>query len=154
MDWPDFDAELWRSLVERAQEAVLPSSSVPISGSDRDAGALSATAANAERAGVVADVATVRRTVSALEPPSGASEPGWLVTNPPYGLRVGERERLRDLYARLGATARKRLPGWTVVLLSADRRLEAQVGIELRETLRTTNGGIGVRVMVGKVEQD
>ena len=37
---------------------------------------------------------------------------GWLVTNPPYGVRVGERTKLRNLFAQLGNVARRRCPGW------------------------------------------
>jgi putative N6-adenine-specific DNA methylase len=84
-----------------------------------------------------------------VEPPPG---PGWLVVNPPYGVRVGESGGLRNLYAALGRLARDRLPGWRLALLSADRRLEAQVGIPLHEVLRTRNGGIPVRLVVGDAE--
>ena len=60
-----------------------------------------------------------------------------------------QKRRLRDLYAALGRLARRELPGWTLALLSADRRLEAQVGVEWTDALRTRNGGIPVRVVVG-----
>jgi putative N6-adenine-specific DNA methylase len=88
--------------------------------------------------------------ISALEPPSGD---GWLISNPPYGVRVGERDRLRNLYAQLGNVARARLAGWTVGLLLADRRLESQTGLDLRESFATRNGGIPVRMMVGAVTE-
>ena len=74
-----------------------------------------------------------------------------MVINPPYGVRVGERDPLRNLYAALGRTLRARSPGWTLALLSPDRALEGQVGIPLDEALRTSNGGIPVRLVVGRV---
>ena len=147
--WPDFDADLWREIVDRARSAARPAAGVPILASDRDAGAVEAAAANAERAGVRADLAVDRRPLSAVEPPPG---PGWLVSNPPYGARVGESDALRDLYAGLGNLARRRLPGWTLALLSADRRLEAQVGVRWTEAFRTSNGGIPVRLVVARAE--
>ena len=147
-EWPDFESETWTRVVEHASAQVLPSAGVPIVGSDRDAGAIEAARANAARAGVLGDLSLEVRPVSALEPPPGA---GWMVSNPPYGVRVGETDRLRNLYAALGATARARLPGWTLALLSANRELEAQLRIPLTETLRTRNGGIPVRVVVGRV---
>lgn len=146
--WPDFDPARWSATVDRARDEILPASPVPILGSDRDEGAIAAALANAERAGVAGDVELSARAVSAIDPPPGA---GWMVINPPYGVRVGERDPLRNLYAALGRTLRARCPGWTLALLSPDPGLERQVGLPLEETLRTSNGGIPVRLVVGRV---
>ena len=146
--WPELDAARWSATVDRAREEIRPSAGVPILGSDRDEGAIEAAAANAARAGVSTDVEFSVRAVSAIEPPPG---PGFVVINPPYGVRVGERDPLRNLYAALGRTLRARCPGWTLALLSPDRGLEAQVGIPLDEALRTSNGGIPVRLVTGRV---
>jgi putative N6-adenine-specific DNA methylase len=150
-EWPDFDAGAWRRTVDAALEEVRPSAGVPIVGSDRDAGAIEAAAANAERAGVLDDLDLSVRPVSAIEPPAG---PGWIVANPPYGVRVGETDRLRNLYSALGRVAREKCPGWTLALLSAERRLEGQVGLPFRDALHTSNGGIPVRLVVAPVTAD
>jgi putative N6-adenine-specific DNA methylase len=149
--WPELDADAWAGVVDRARADVLPRAEVPILGSDRDDGAVEAARANAARAGVADDVEFSARALSAVEPPPGA---GLIVSNPPYGLRVGEREGLRDLYAALGRLARTRLVGWTVALLSADPRLEGHTGLKFRELLRTNNGGIPVRVVAAEVPGD
>jgi putative N6-adenine-specific DNA methylase len=149
--WPEFDPGVWADTVARAREEILSASPVPILGSDRDEGAVTAARANAERAGVAADVDFAVRAVSAIEPPPG---PGWMVINPPYGVRVGERDPLRNLYAALGRTLRAQCPGWTLALLSPDPGLERQVGIPLDEALRTSNGGIPVRLVVGRVPDE
>ncbi len=145
--WPDFDAALWDDVVTRARDAILPAAPGPILGTDRNGGAIRAARSNAGRAGVEGDVAFDTRTLSAVEPPPG---PGWIVTNPPYGVRIGERRRLFDLYAALGRIARERFGGWSIALLSANPALEARTGLELEEVLRTRNGGIGVRVVVAR----
>jgi putative N6-adenine-specific DNA methylase len=147
--WPEFDVALWDRLLDEARSLVLPRAPAVIQGSDRDAGAIEAARANAERAGVSADVEFTRRALSAIEPPAG---PGWLVTNPPYGARVGESDRLRNLYSQLGHVLRAKCPGWTVALLSADSRLDSRLGVDLRTALKTRNGGIAVRAAVGVVE--
>jgi putative N6-adenine-specific DNA methylase len=121
-------------------------------GSDRDEGAIRAAAANADRAGVRDDLTLAVATVSAAEFP--AAERGFVVTNPPYGVRVGEADRVRNLWARLGQVLRERAPGWRVALLSPEGALERQLGLPLREVARTTNGGIPVRLMVGEVGRD
>jgi putative N6-adenine-specific DNA methylase len=146
--WPDFDAHVWEGVRAAAESAILPSAGAPIQASDRDAGAVESARENAERAGVGGDIEFAQRAVSAIEPPA---QRGWLVTNPPYGVRVGERDRLRNLYAQLGKVMRAKCPGWKVSLISAASELDRQVGLALRPSLRTRNGGIPVRLVVGTV---
>ena len=149
--WPRFDAARWAAMLAEADERALPRAPHPIVGSDRDEGAVAMAAENAERAGVAADVRFERRAVSALEP---LPERGWVVSNPPYGKRVGESGPLRDLWARLGDVLRVRAPGWRAALLGPDPSLERQLRLPLTPSLRTTNGGIPVRVLVGTVPTD
>ena len=146
--WPGHDPDAFARHVAEARDAILDRAPVPILGSDRDAGAVEAARANAARAGVADDVGLSQRPVSAIEPPPG---PGLLIANPPYGVRVGETDALRDLYAALGRVARARAAGWTLALLSAEKRLEGQVGVPFRECFRTSNGGIPVRLVVADV---
>jgi putative N6-adenine-specific DNA methylase len=141
--WPGF-GDAFAPAREDAAMRGLPHAVAPIVGCDRDAGAIEASIANAARAGVGVDVEFRQATISALEPDSGA---GWVVTNPPYGARIGERTALRDLYAVLGRTMRERRPNWRLAMLSADRMLEAQAKLKLEEVLRTTNGGIPVKIV-------
>ena len=144
MDWPTFNVKSWRTLLHQAQTGARASSPVPIFGSDRDAGAIAASRANAERAGVAADIDFQVRPISAIE---RSSTPGLIATNPPYGVRVSERATLRDLYARLGQVIRDRPPGWRAVLYSSDARLARELGMPSRELFRTTNGGIKVAAL-------
>lgn len=144
--WPGHDAKQWSAMIDSARAAELKKTPAPIFASDRDAGAVDAAKANAARAGVEADIEIDKRAVSDIEFPK---EPGWLVTNPPYGLRVGEAGPLKNLYARLGKILEERAPAYVLGLLSADRALDAQLGLDLREVFRTTNGGIPVRLVTG-----
>jgi putative N6-adenine-specific DNA methylase len=146
--WPDFDPVLWSEVVSAARARVIARAPAPIKGSDRDAGAIRAALSNAERAGVLEDVELSERPVSGIEP---TATPGWIVSNPPYGIRVGERDRLRNLYAQLGNVLRVKCPGWRFALLSADPALEHQLRLRLEPILRTSNGGIDVRVVTGEV---
>lgn len=146
--WPGFDAGRWQALLDRADEGALRSAPAPILGSDRDAGAIRAAAANATRAGVLEDISLRQMAVSSLSAPGPE---GRVITNPPYGVRVGEAGALRDLYARFGTVLRQRFPGWTVAMLSAHRALERQVGLLWEERLRARNGGIPVRLVQGRV---
>jgi putative N6-adenine-specific DNA methylase len=146
--WPGFDAGIWKRVVEDAESARRGRAAAAIVGSDRDAGAIEAALANAARAGVAGDLELSVAPLSALQPPE---TPGWLVTNPPYGHRVGDTRRIADLYATLGNVAREKLGGWRLAVLAADRELEAQLRLPVVEELRTSNGGIPVRLVVATV---
>jgi len=110
---------------------------------------LFAATANAERAGVAGDVAF---SVASVSDAHGPAATGLLVTNPPFGVRVGETTELRDLYARLGQVAREQFTGWRCAILSADKSpghtLERQLALPLAEAWRSSNGGIPVRLLV------
>jgi putative N6-adenine-specific DNA methylase len=147
-EWPEFDPAVWARMVGESREQQLPRAPAPIKASDRDAGAIEAAQANAERAGVSGDVELDRRPISAIEPPSGY---GWVVVNPPYGVRVAEAGAVRDLYAALGNVLRARFQGWRLALLSPSGALEQHVGLALQERLSTVNGGIPVRLVTGEV---
>ncbi len=150
MDWPGFQPELWQTLLAEAN-AARRQTAPPILGSDRDAGAIEAAVANAQRAGVAEHVQFERRAVSALEAPPGL---GWVVTNPPYGVRVKESGDLRNLYAQFGKTLRARCPGWRVAVLAGDSRLARASGLRFddRRSLKLVNGGLRVTLMQGEID--
>lgn len=149
MEWPGFEPATWDRVRDRALGAERPRAGVLIRGSDRSGWAMRAALGNLERAGVGGDVVFERGDVEALQPPDGG--PGWIVTNPPYGVRLGERDELRRLYAALGSVLRHRFPRWHVALLSTDRRLDAQLRLPLLDRFHTTNGGLRVHCLAGIV---
>ena len=148
--WPTFEPGTWASVLEGARraEAATPPDLPPILASDRDAGAVRAARANAERAGVTDSVIVDHHAISDLRPPGDA--PALLLTNPPYGKRIGGGADPRDLFARLGTVARERLTGGRVGLLVDASSPVRSTGLRLDERLRTSNGGIPVRLLVGR----
>ena len=153
--WPGFEAEAWDRVTRDAGSQVLDRAPAAVIGADRDAGAIAAAIANSERAGVAADVEFVRapiaetfRRLSTADSVRLSARPSarLLLTNPPYGHRVGDRARLRDLYAALGNALRGPLAGWRLAFLTADPVLARATGLELHEVLETTNGGLRVKL--------
>ncbi len=142
--WPGWDAALVPALRTALRSAILPGAPAPILASDRDAGAIEAAAGNLARAGVAADVTLRRATISEFAPPA---ERGALVSNPPWGLRVGEARALRDLYARLGQVLRERAPLWSATLLLPRTPLERATELPWRTAYTTQAGGVAVRVV-------
>ncbi len=142
--WPRHQAGRWQTLRDEARARIRPTAPAPIAGSDRDSGAITASRENAVRAGVEADIEFSEAPLSKAPMRGGA---GWIVTNPPYGMRVGESAPLRDLYATLGRVVRD--GRHHLVMLSADANLERQLGLPLRTLVSTQNGGIAVRILSG-----
>ena len=152
MDWPHFDPRFWGKVLADAGKAIV--SDIPdIIASDRDRGAIQAAQANAERAGVAGCIEFSHKPISAIDPPIG---PGWVITNPPYGVRLREKKDLRNLYAQLGKVLRTRCPGWHVAMLcEADNdQLIHNTGLALdpSRSLSLVNGGLKVKLARGQVE--
>jgi putative N6-adenine-specific DNA methylase len=149
MDWPGYDPLRWQALLAEVQPRA--ASELPIiQASDRDAGAVKMAQANAERAGVAGCIQFACRAVSAIQPPAG---PGWVVTNPPYGLRVSEGKDLRNLYAQTGNVMKRSCPGWQVAILCSEKKLLAQTGLNLELSMGMVNGGLKVWLWRGKVSE-
>ena len=147
MDWPCFDEAQWRAI--SAEAAIRRAAPAPIIvGSDRDAGAIRTAGENAARAEVDRLVRFAQRAVSAIEPPAGL---GWVVTNPPYGRRLGADRDLRDLYARLGDVLRERCAGWRVAILCSEVDLLRRTRLDLDTSLSFSHGGLRVRVGRGMI---
>ncbi len=150
MDWPTFDHTRWKMILEHAQSSATRSCE-KISGSDRDAGAIRAAQGNAGRADVADTIQFSEKAISAAlgdleEVENGA---GWTLTNPPYGIRIGEDEDLRNLYARLGADL-KRTRGWRLGVLTPDTGLVGQTRLPMVSRFDTRNGGIPVSFLVSE----
>jgi putative N6-adenine-specific DNA methylase len=145
-DWPGFNPALWEALL--SQDKRLNRITIPhIIASDRDAGAIEMAQANAERAGVADCIEFSCRAVSAIEP----SGTGWVVTNPPYGVRVSAHKDLRNLYAQFGKILRQKCSGWHVAVLCSDLKLLGNIGLPLETSFSLVNGGLPVKLARGIV---
>lgn len=147
MDWPSFDEILWKSLCSEFHLSSFISPSL-ILASDRDAGAVRLAQENARRAGVNHLIQFEAQAVSAMYPPA---RKGWVVTNPPYGVRVSEGKDLRNLYAQFGNVLRAKFPDWRVAILSSDEFLLGHTGLKLDTSLAFNNGGLRVKLGRGLV---
>ena len=150
MSWHGFEAERWNRILDTAQRAVTDFSG-EIAGSDRDAGAIQAAARNAARAGVSENVRfsedAVSGAIGAIE--DSVRKSGWILTNPPYGVRVSDTADLRNLYAKLGLELRSK-PGWRLGILTSDSALVRQTRLPLTSRFSTSNGGIPVSYFVSE----
>ncbi len=112
---------------------------VPIVGSDHHAPTVLGAIQNAKRAGVSPSFRHLD--VLQIEPPAVV---GTVVTNPPYGERLGE--HVDGTYTAFGRVLRERFQSWRVVFLSPDRRLAMRVDERVERLTTFKNGGLGVGV--------
>ncbi len=142
-EWADFDASLWKGLLERA----MPSVERPptILASDMKANMVEIARENAKRAGVEEYIQWDCRPLSFLPP---LPEKGWLVANPPYGKRLETTNKgLSRLYSQLGRIIRDTVSHWHVALLVPPRYLPA-LGIPHHKLTLLSNGGVKVWLVV------
>lgn len=139
--WPSFEAEEWNKTVDSLRSKVLEKAPMTVRGSDRDEGALKAARANALRAGVGADIVWERRAISDAVLP----ESGFVVTNPPFGIRVSEGAELRDLYSVFGRLTNR--PNLRTAWLCAERQFLAAAGGGWDVLRHFPNGGIDLDIV-------
>ena len=110
----------------RASHAPQPTA-LHFTGSDRDAGAVAMSAANADRAGLSAVTSFHQASLSDITPPEGPA--GLVIVNPPYGGRIGQTGALHGLYATFGARMTEAFKGWRVALITSDAGLARATGL-------------------------
>ena len=139
-----YDGPTWQRLRQKALDRVLPAPGTPVVfASDAAGAAVAKCAANARSAKVDAFVAVDRADVLERAAPAPA---GVIVSNPPYGTRLSDRERLAAFYPRLGDALKRRFAGWTAWLLSGDPELAKRIGLRVARRIPLYNGAIECRL--------
>jgi putative N6-adenine-specific DNA methylase len=145
---PSWNETEWNKLLAAGPEQ---STNLKFFGSDRDAGAIAASKANAERAGVSALTQFDCKPISALRAPPGS--PGLVICNPPYGTRIGDKKPLFDLYASLGKTLKQEFKDWRVGIITSDSSLAKATGLSFASPgAAILHGGLRVYVFQAKIE--
>ena len=154
--WRGHDAALWARLWEEAEARAAAGEAaarVTVRGTDRDPSAIGRARDNAARAGVGRLVRIDAGVLADAAPLAGRDpdRPGLLCTNPPYGLRMEDREGARTLHRELGAVLRERFQGWNAALLTGAPELGMELGLRAHRTHSVWNGGIECRLLRIKV---
>ncbi len=142
MKHPSFDPTLWKNLVADAKAAICQTD-IPIVGSDISKDALRAATAAAQGAGVDDTVRLKRADFSDIVP----RDRGIIVTNPPYGERLGEIEKLAELYRAFGDTLKQQCHGMTAHILTGSKFLAGRIGLHPKKKDIIWNGAIECRLL-------
>jgi putative N6-adenine-specific DNA methylase len=148
MKLKNFDAPLWKSLLDAALAAEKPRVPLPIFGSDKFGYAL-----NDARENLVANQLSEcvqLKQANVLEIAAPAASGVW-VTNPPYGERLGDKEALAALYPALGDVLKQKFAGWRAYFFTADTGLIKGVRLSASKKTPLFNGKIECRLYEYKV---
>lgn len=138
-----FDARVWSALRSAAESRRRAPRHLQIFGADIVGDQLRRARVNLEAAGLANCVSLQRSDFLELVPPA---EGGVLVTNPPYGVRIGEEEALAALYPRIGDVLKQRWSGWRCYFLSADSALPKLVRLKASKRTPLFNGALECRL--------
>ncbi|MFH1709150.1 MAG: THUMP domain-containing protein [Planctomycetota bacterium] len=142
--WRGFDARLWRTLVEEAEARVIPKPDCRIQGSDIDPEAIRAARGNARSAGVDGLIQLSVADAMNFKP----AEPCLIVTNPPYGERMGDPEELKGLYKQFGDTLKQNCKGSTAhIFIAGGTPLVKCVGLRSSRKVVVFNGPLEGRLV-------
>lgn len=111
----------------------------PILCCDQDSRALAAAQKNAEAAGVARLIRFERRPIEQLQVESDA---GLIVMNPPYGVRMGDVDTLKQDYKKIGDTLKQNCRGWQAWILTENETLAGSVGLRATRRKKVFNGGL------------
>lgn len=147
-NWPEFNQTTWQNM---RREYIRNSFDVTtrILGSDRNIGSIEIARKNAEKASVNQFIEFKNQSISDVKP---YDQPGWIVTNPPYGLRISSNKDIRNLYAQFGNVLRQNFQGWNVIFLCNSVILANQTKLKPKSLLSFSNGGINVQAFFAKVD--
>lgn len=136
-EWTHFlPASCWSDAREEAQDILDLGAVTHLQGYDIDKEVIDAARANAERAGVGHLIHFQQRPVSQL---SHSGKYGFLITNPPYGERLEDRETVENLYRTLGERFAL-LDTWSMYLISGYADTEKAIGKKAAKNRKIYNG--------------
>ena len=144
----NFDAGHWRELIRKRGARRKPRTPQAIYGSDLSGDVLRAAHANLAGAGL-AEVVSLKR-ADVLDITAPATE-GIIVSNPPYGVRLGEQQALAEFYPKLGDLLKKQFSGWRAYFLSADMRLPKLIHLAVSKRTPLFNGALECRLFEYKM---
>lgn len=137
MRWKNIVPEkLWEDAIEEAKAAIRTDVEMDIQGFDIDPQIVRAARENAKRAGVDHLIHFQQRPVHHLRHPK---KYGFVITNPPYGERLEEKEDLPILYREIGQAFEK-LDGWSEYLITAYEDAEKYIGKKATKNRKIYNG--------------
>ncbi|WP_432695787.1 bifunctional 23S rRNA (guanine(2069)-N(7))-methyltransferase RlmK/23S rRNA (guanine(2445)-N(2))-methyltransferase RlmL [Marinobacterium sp. YM272] len=153
--WPGHQSALWQQLVDEAKQrrtAGLERCTIQAFGFDADDKVLNKAKHNARQAGVDRFISFRQQELAGLKQPQGI-EPGLVITNPPYGERLGEESELMFLYRLFGQLLRAHFMNWRVGVFTGNPELCKVMKLRADKQYRMFNGSIPSQLLMFQVHE-
>ena len=145
-NWYDFDADLWQQLRADAKAQQLEEPQAYLAGSDVDPRVIEQAAQNITAAGLDECIRlSVRNVKDAAAPPS--QPPGIVLTNPPYGERIGEEAQMEALYKTIGDALKTGFQGYEAFIFTGNLEAAKRIGLKTARRIPLFNGPIDCRLL-------
>jgi putative N6-adenine-specific DNA methylase len=138
-----FNEATWDRMVANAKKVERPPEKLPIHGSDLYGRSLGHAVLNLREAGLEEVVSLKQANLLEMSAPAAS---GMIVTNPPYGVRLGEKEQLAEFYPKLGDTLKQKFDGWTAYIFSGDPDLAKLIRLKPSRKTVLYNGALECRL--------
>jgi putative N6-adenine-specific DNA methylase len=138
-----FDEGLWKKIETEAMNKMKPIEFLDIYGSDMDLRAVRVARHNLKVAGLEEVAKVMQSDFVKLEPPTSE---GTLVTNPPYGQRIGEDEDLKEVYPVWAKHMKESFGGWNTYFLTADLEMPKDMRLKPSKKTPLYNGALECRL--------
>ena len=147
--WLKHDESLWETVLADAEQRKtqgLENFDIDIRGYDGNSRILDVTVANIENAGLDEHIRIAHKPLDQFG--KATAETGLLVTNPPYGARMGEVEQLIPLYEKLGVVLQKNFTEWRAAIYTGNLDLARELDLSPSKQYSLFNGSIACKVLV------
>lgn len=122
-EWDVIPPEIWKEERKAAFEAIDYDADIRIEASDISGRAVEAAIENAAEAGVDDCVEFKKMDMARL---TAEEEGGIIITNPPYGERIGEKKQIEAIYSAYNEFYRKN-PTWSLFMVTTDKEVENKI---------------------------
>lgn len=137
-EWDIFKDDEWKNARKEAYEAIDYESPLSIYGYDIDKEAIKASLMNAEEAGALEDIIFINKDLREINI-EGFGDFGVIITNPPYGERIGNRKEIEKIYKALKDISEKNHT-WSIFMITIDREVESYLGRKADRRRKLYNG--------------
>jgi putative N6-adenine-specific DNA methylase len=146
---PNFDKIAWENLKEKCDKEIRPLPKGIIFGSDRSSDAIKVAQANLSRLPFYNSIDLSCKSFQQIE----QFENGTLITNPPYGIRLGKITEVQGLYKELGDFIKQKCTGTSAFIYTGEPTLRKHIGLKTTKRIPLANGKLeGVLLQIDSYE--
>jgi 23S rRNA (guanine2445-N2)-methyltransferase / 23S rRNA (guanine2069-N7)-methyltransferase len=153
LGWKQHQPKLWQQLQENARMRYAEGlKNLPeIIGFDHDPISIKIAFQNIERAGMSGKIHVEKRELAVFAPRQNL-EPGLVITNPPYGERLGDADELQSLYNLLADRLKECFTGWKAAIFTGNPDLGKRMGLRAKKFYALFNGAIPCKLLLFDIQ--